>query len=344
MTEFDTGQIVAFWIFGPLAIALALGMVFSRKPVHSALSLAGMMVSLACLYATLSAPLLFVVQIIVYTGAVMMLFVFTMMIIGVDSTDAMIETLKGHRTLSIIGVVALAALLILAVGNGIVTGSAGIQGATETGNLPGLAELIFGRWVFAFEATAALLIVAVLAAMILAHGETLRPKATQKQQAAYRIKRFATDGVSPAPLTGSGNYARHNSNDYPALLPDGSVDPTSISPTLAVRGAAIVDNEGLRNVHLAVNQSLSKAWDEMSGEDTASKYQLDTTKQVRRGLALTDVVDEIDGDEVTDWPESLNRIEPGMADVLAAELGDGPVTDPAQQVIAEREQAKEGDA
>lgn len=270
-----TAQAVAFWVFGPLAIALALGMVFSRKPVHSALSLAGMMISLGCLYASLDAPFLFVVQIIVYTGAVMMLFVFTMMIIGIDSTDAVVETLKGQRVLTGIAVLGFVALLVLAVGNGIVTGSVGLGQANAGGNVPAIAQLVFDRYVFAFEATSALLITAALAAMVLTHGERLKKGESQKMRAARRIRAFAETGASPAPLPNPGVYARHNSIEYPALLPDGTVAENSVSPTLAVRGVAIVENDGLRNAHLAVNRELSAAWDELSGEDTAQRYQDD---------------------------------------------------------------------
>ncbi|NLH70474.1 MAG: NADH-quinone oxidoreductase subunit J, partial [Brooklawnia sp.] len=112
MIPLITAQTVAFWVFAPLAVAGGLGMVLSRKPVHSALSLAGMMVALGCLYASLDAPFLFVAQIIVYTGAVMMLFIFTMMIVGVDSVDSLVETIRGQRVASTIAVGALAVLLI----------------------------------------------------------------------------------------------------------------------------------------------------------------------------------------------------------------------------------------
>ena len=170
MIPLVTGQAIAFWILGPLSIAAGAGMVFSRKPVHCALCLAGLMCCLAGLYASLDAPFLFVAQIIVYTGAVMMLFVFTMMMIGVDSVDEMVETIKGQRAATAIAVLGLAVLLVSAVGHGILTGSQGLAQANgQAGNVRSLAFLVFGRYVFAFEATAALLITAALAAMVLSH-------------------------------------------------------------------------------------------------------------------------------------------------------------------------------
>ena len=176
MIPLITAQAVAFWVFAPLAVAGGLGMVLSRKPVHSAISLAGMMVALGCLYASLDAPFLFVAQIIVYTGAVMMLFIFTMMIVGVDTVDSLVETIRGQRVASTIFAAALALLLIIAIGQGVVASADGLAAANAQhgGNVQGVAQIVFGPFVFAFELTAALLLVAALAAIILAHGERWR--------------------------------------------------------------------------------------------------------------------------------------------------------------------------
>ena len=92
-----TGEVVAFVVCAPIMVLLAIGIVVARKPVHSALCMAGVMVGLAVLYAAQDAPFLFVVQIIVYTGAILMLFLFVVMLIGVDSRDSVVETLRGQR-------------------------------------------------------------------------------------------------------------------------------------------------------------------------------------------------------------------------------------------------------
>ncbi|MBE6477505.1 MAG: NADH-quinone oxidoreductase subunit J [Propionibacteriaceae bacterium] len=261
-----TAQAVAFWVFAVLAVAAALGLVLSRKPVHSALCLAAVMVCLACLYASLDAPFLFVAQIIVYTGAVMMLFVFTMMIIGVDSVDAMVETIKGQRIAATIGAAALLVLLVLAVGHGIITEPAGLDEAVgQAGNVRSLAYLVFGRYVFAFEATAALLITAALAAMVLSHGERLRKKERQKARAARRTREYAEQGVDPAPLPNPGVYARHNSADHPALLPDGSVAEGSVVPTLAARGVVVVDRGRLVAPNIVADETIRAVKDEQHG-------------------------------------------------------------------------------
>lgn len=275
MIALVTGQQVAFWILAPLAIALALGMAFSRKPVHSALSLAGMMVCLGCLYATLDAPFLFVAQIIVYTGAVMMLFVFTMMVIGIDSLDSLVETLRAQRLLAFLGAFGFLIMVGSALVNGIAqTNPDGLTtaNAEHGGNVQGLAQLVFTDYVFAFEATGALLITAALAAMVLTHGERLTKPERQKQRADRKIREFETEGKHPGSRPGPGSFARHNAIQYPALGPDGKVVEKSVSPTLKVRGAAILDAEGLSTAHLAAAREIASSWDELDGTDNADKY------------------------------------------------------------------------
>lgn len=232
-----TAQAVAFWLLAPVMVLGALGIVLSKKPVHSALCLAMVMIALAVQYAALDAPFLFVVQIIVYTGAVLMLFLFVLMLVGVDITDNLTETIKGHRVASVLAALGFAALLVGAIGNGIVGDPVGLsQAQGEQGNVVGLAELIFTRYVFIFEATAALLITAALAAMVFAHHEQLRPKLRQSDQLLNRMRNYATDGVHPGPLPSSGVYARGNAIQVPALLPDGTPSEKSVVTALADRG------------------------------------------------------------------------------------------------------------
>ncbi len=228
---------VGFWVCAPLMVLGALGMVAFRKAVYSALSLALVMVNLAVLYATLGAPFLFVVQIIVYTGAIMMLFLFVVMLVGVDREDSMVETIRGHKAASVMAGLGVAVLLVAGLSRAVTGPAAGLDSANEVygGNIQGLAALVFTRYMVAFEATAALLITAAVGAMVLAHGERLRPRATQQARARARVQAYATRGVHPGPRPGSGVFARHNSIDTPALLPDGSVAEASVSQVLTER-------------------------------------------------------------------------------------------------------------
>ena len=88
---------IVFWILAPIMVLAALGLLFVRKAVHCALLLAVVMIGLAVLYAAQDAPFLFAVQIIVYTGAILMLFLFVLMLVGVDSSDSVVETIRGQR-------------------------------------------------------------------------------------------------------------------------------------------------------------------------------------------------------------------------------------------------------
>ena len=90
-----TGESALFWVLAPLAVAASIGMLFMKKAVHSAILLAWVMITLAIFYIALEAPFLGIVQIVVYTGAVMMLFLFILMLVGVDSSDSLVEKIKG---------------------------------------------------------------------------------------------------------------------------------------------------------------------------------------------------------------------------------------------------------
>jgi len=240
---------VVFWIFAPLMVLGGLGLILFRKAVYSALSMALAMISLAALYASLDAPFLFAIQIIVYTGAVLMLFLFVMMLVGVDTPDSIVETIKGQRVLSALGALGLLGLLVFAIGGQITTEPNTMQGATVAagGNVEGVAQLLFGRYVWVFELTSALLITAAVGAMILAHAQRTQPKLGQREQAEARMKAYAASGAHPGSLPNSGVFATSNSIATPALLPDGTISQESVSATLAQRGAQ-VDSVQLRQV------------------------------------------------------------------------------------------------
>jgi NADH-quinone oxidoreductase subunit J len=223
-------QSLTFWILAVVSVAAALAMVLAPRAVHCALLLAVVMLSLAVLYALLGSPFLAFVQVIVYTGAVLMLFLFVLMIVGVSSRDSLVETIRGQRLAAGLVGIGLLVLLSLIVGHAAIGPSAPAGANYSTTNVDGLARLIFTTYVFPFEVTSALLITAALGAMVLAHLERTGPKPTQRQLSRLRI----ASGHS-APLPGPGTYARHNAVDMPALLPDGSQSELSVSPVLSGR-------------------------------------------------------------------------------------------------------------
>ncbi|MFL6060949.1 MAG: NADH-quinone oxidoreductase subunit J, partial [Marmoricola sp.] len=132
-----------FWILAPIMVAAALGMLFARKAVHAALLLAVVMLSLAVLYLVQDAPFLFAVQIIVYTGAILMLFLFVVMLVGVDASDSVVETIRGQRVLAIIVGLAFGLTLVLGVAQVSFGTVVGLGSANSEGNIPAIAKILF---------------------------------------------------------------------------------------------------------------------------------------------------------------------------------------------------------
>jgi NADH-quinone oxidoreductase subunit J len=219
-----------FWILAVASVGAALAMILVRRAVHCAIMLAVVMLCLATMYAMQGAPFLAFVQIIVYTGAVLMLFLFVIMLIGVSSSDSIVETIKGQRLAAGLVAIGLLVLLALGIGHAAIGPAARTTAANGVNNLTGLSQLIFTTYVFPFEVTGALLITAAVGAMVLAHRERTSPRPTQRDLAARRL---ASGHLAPDPPPGV--YALHDAADRPALLPDGSTSELSVSSALSPR-------------------------------------------------------------------------------------------------------------
>jgi len=243
-----------FWVCGGLAVIGAIGMLISHKAVHSALWVALTMINLAVLYVVQSAPFLGVAQVVVYTGAVMMLFLFVLMIVGVDASDSLVETIKGQRRVAILAGVVLVVALVLLLGNSFSIQAAELANADSAygGNVQGIAALLFGKYVLIFELTSALLITAAVGAMVLAHKERTAPRKSQ----AVMAKELFASGNYKGPLPSPGVYARHNSVDTPALLPDGSVSEISLPGPIVARGSAKPINQNDINEVQIISEGL----------------------------------------------------------------------------------------
>lgn len=230
------GETLIFWLLAPLTVFAALGMLVVKKAVHSAILLAFVMISLAVFYLIQDAPFLGIVQIVVYTGAVMMLFLFILMLVGVDSSDSLVENIKGLRPVAILTSLAFATTLISLIGRARIGGEpVGLTSANGEGNVQGLAFLLFRDFVFAFEVISALLITAAVGAMVLAHSE--KSAEARLSQRIRSTARFRGESIGTAAgLPGSGVFARHNAVDVPALLPDGTPAENSVPTVLTRRG------------------------------------------------------------------------------------------------------------
>jgi NADH-quinone oxidoreductase subunit J len=219
------GEAIAFWVLGPISLAGAIGMVLLRNAIHSALSLVATMMCLGAFYVIEQGPFLGLVQIIVYTGAIMILFLFVLMLVGRDASDSIVETLRGQRWAAALFGLGFALLVALAVGRAFKGQKPkNLDGPNANGsNVHSIAELLFTKYLFAFELTSALLIVAAVGAMVLAHIEREGPKPTQRLLARERIR-----SGRPQPLPGPGVLSTGNSIGTPALLADGSISHESV--------------------------------------------------------------------------------------------------------------------
>jgi NADH-quinone oxidoreductase subunit J len=230
-----TTEAVFFWILGPLAVIAALGMVIARNAVHSALWLVLVMLCLGIFYVIQAGPFLGLAQIIVYTGAIMMLFLFVLMLVGRDASDSLIEVLRGQRVAGVllgIGFAGLIGAVLLRVLNREPVTVVGLDAANANGNVQGIASALFTRYVFAFEVTSALLIAAAIGSMLLAHIERRRD---QRLSQPDRMRARFAPGSYPGPKAGPGVYATSTSVAAPGMLPDGRQSERSVSPILPKR-------------------------------------------------------------------------------------------------------------
>ncbi|MFJ3900343.1 NADH-quinone oxidoreductase subunit J [Streptomyces sp. NPDC090025] len=230
----STGEAFQFWVLGTVAVIGALCTILMRKAVHSALCLAGTMIVLAVFYLANGAYFLGIVQIVVYTGAIMMLFLFVVMLVGVTAADSVKETIKGQRWWAALCGLGFGVLLFVGIGNASLKEFNGLGAANAAygGNVEGIAALVFTKYVFAFEITGALLITAAVGAMVLTHRERTERARTQRELSEQRVR----EGKHLPPLPAPGVYARHNAVDIAGLLPDGTPAELTVISTLRERG------------------------------------------------------------------------------------------------------------
>jgi len=247
------GEAVLFWVLAPISVLGALGLIFVRKAVHVALGMALVMINLGVFYIAQNADFLGIVQIFVYTGAVMMLFLFVLMLVGVDSSDSLVETIRGQKVIAFLLALGLGVVLIAAIGSVTFASPVGLGQANAEGNITGVANLIFGKYVWTFEVTSALLIVAAMGAMVLAHRERLTPRSTQREWSQRRFR----EGSNLAGLPAPGVYARNNAVDTPALLPDGTPSKLSVSRVLTARDQ-VTSPEGFSQAEKAIERAIEE--------------------------------------------------------------------------------------
>ncbi len=229
------GEVVLFWVLAPLMVLAALGLLFARKAVHAAICVVFVMISLAILYIAQEAAFLGVVQIVVYTGAVMMLFLFVLMLVGVDASDSLVETIRGQRFIGVLLGLGLGAVLVGVVAQATFPPSVGLTAANAESNPVALARILFADYVFALEVVGILLVTAAIAALVLTHRRRLVPRIGQRQVSDAKVAALAEGGLL-TPLPAPGVYAQNNAMDTPALDPQGRPIEHSVSRILRIRG------------------------------------------------------------------------------------------------------------
>jgi NADH-quinone oxidoreductase subunit J len=181
--------VVLFFLFGGLTLGAALGVVLSANPVHSAVFLVLTLVSVAVLFLLQDAQLVAAVQIIVYAGAIVVLFLFVIMLLGVDQAERLDEPLRFQRPVALaLGALVLAEVLFLA-GHQWATGAktghgVGITGGAFGSNIERVARVLFTDFLWPFQLTAVLLVIAVVGSVVLARRSGEAPDRDSADKAA----------------------------------------------------------------------------------------------------------------------------------------------------------------
>ncbi|MFP5225780.1 MAG: NADH-quinone oxidoreductase subunit J [Actinomycetota bacterium] len=175
------------WVFWPMAVfALASAMIVIVTPnaVHAALALVANLFSIAVLYLLLDAHFLAAAQVVVYAGAIVVLFLFVIMLLGVDRREDLAEKVPGQRAIGLASVLGIGAITVLVVRAVYATTTFGdLSAANESGNIEALGRLLFSSYLWPFEVVSVLLVVAAIAAMVLGRKRPTRELTHQDRDA-----------------------------------------------------------------------------------------------------------------------------------------------------------------
>lgn len=218
--SFTMAETILFYCVAVFMVACALAVGLAKKAAHSAIAMVGVMLGLAVIYFSQDAVFLSVVQVVVYTGAIMILFLFVLMLVGVAASDNYQKTRPAWRigawALGIIG----AALLVVTFSISHLPATGGIampDSLDHVTNPQMLALYIFSTHSLTMELTGFLLILAALGAVTLTHSDALLKVRKQPETAEARLQAYAASGIHPGQQTAPGVYAQNNAPDTPAL-------------------------------------------------------------------------------------------------------------------------------
>ena len=234
----STGETILFGVVALITVVCGLGLLTAKRAVSAAANMIGIMIGLAVLYVAGEAPFLGMTQIVVYTGAVMTLVLFVIMMVGVGGEEPVATTGSpaGKWVVVALGV-ALAVLLAAVVWRSVLPVATDEDGGLLTNpSAPSeLALVLFGGHVVTMELTGVLLIIAALGALTLTHRQRIRPRPTQRARMEARMRAFADEGAHPGQKPMPGVYAATNTAAAPALGADGAALEESVPRVLRVR-------------------------------------------------------------------------------------------------------------
>ena len=271
----STGEIILFACTAIVMVACALGVLFFKKAAHSVICMVGVMLGLAVLYIANSAPFLGVAQIVVYTGAIMMLFLFVSMLIGI-----------GPIVSAVLGGLGLIVIVATAILKSVPTPHKADE-VDPYSNQPitDLAITLFQEHWLSMELAGGLLITAAVGAMLLTHSDRLTPKAGQFEAARNKMRAFAEKGSRIGQLPAPGVYAQSNAADVPAVSGETLSPLEEAGPrVLRVRGLTRTIGE----VAPEVSEQLARARTQTAATDSLdeSPYTIGRTPDVPRSGAF----------------------------------------------------------
>lgn len=233
------GEAIVFIVVALVTVACGIGVLTARRAVTAAINMIGIMISLAVLYIVNESPFMGITQVVVYTGAVMTLVLFVIMLVGVggDEPVGAAGSVMRRPVLIILGL-GLVGVLTAAVWRTALPSPAGLKdGAKAAPDL--LAVTLYNDHVVTMELTAVLLIVAAVGALTLTHRQRIRPRLSQRRVAASKMQAYASKGAHPGQKPMPGVYASTNSAAAPALGADGRAVEESVPRVLRARGQGL---------------------------------------------------------------------------------------------------------
>lgn len=233
------GETILFILLAIAMLAMSIyGLLITRRAVHSAAAMITVMVGFAFLYTMLEAPFMGVVQVAVYTGAILMMFLFVLMMIGVDSTDSSLERLPGQRIAAAVGAIGTIAIIAGVVLLAKTPEPVGMKEANGESNPSAVATAIFGSHLITMELAGALLVVAALGAMVLTHRESVHQPLSQPELVDAKMQAYAESGRHVGQKPHSGVFAESNSAANPAVSAGGEILEHAVPRILRIRGQA----------------------------------------------------------------------------------------------------------